>query len=135
MIDLVCSSYKEDQHDIETDSDDLIEMVGEAGEELLDEDSETIEKVMDTRTGKKGGEAFLLDSLFKTKRGFATCLKVVCPSPLATGASTTGYSVQENGDPSEGFDPENDEGETHYLIDRSRNKGTKTPSRRVPTIL
>ncbi|XP_034391001.1 chromodomain-helicase-DNA-binding protein 2 isoform X3 [Cyclopterus lumpus] len=81
-------SYKEDQHDFETDSDDLIEMVGEAGEELQDEDSETIEKVMDTRTGKKG----------------------------ATGASTTGYSVQENGDPGEGFDPENDEGETHYLI-------------------
>uniref|UniRef100_A0A8C2XSK1 Chromodomain helicase DNA binding protein 2 n=1 Tax=Cyclopterus lumpus TaxID=8103 RepID=A0A8C2XSK1_CYCLU len=80
--------YKEDQHDFETDSDDLIEMVGEAGEELQDEDSETIEKVMDTRTGKKG----------------------------ATGASTTGYSVQENGDPGEGFDPENDEGETHYLI-------------------
>uniref|UniRef100_A0AAQ4PUS1 Chromodomain helicase DNA binding protein 2 n=1 Tax=Gasterosteus aculeatus aculeatus TaxID=481459 RepID=A0AAQ4PUS1_GASAC len=79
---------REDQHDFETDSDDLIEMTGDAGEEQQDDDSETIEKVMDTRTGKKG----------------------------ATGASTTGYAVQENGDPNEGFDPEKDEGETQYLI-------------------
>uniref|UniRef100_A0A672H0I9 Uncharacterized protein n=1 Tax=Salarias fasciatus TaxID=181472 RepID=A0A672H0I9_SALFA len=84
----VCYSYKEDQHDFETDSDDLIEMTGDACEEQQDDDSETIEKVMDTRTGKKG----------------------------ATGASTTVYAVQENGDPCEGFDPENDEGETQYLI-------------------
>ncbi|KAM7414528.1 hypothetical protein PAMA_019374 [Pampus argenteus] len=81
-------SYKEDQHDFETDSDDLIEMTGDAGEEQQDDDSETIEKVMDTRVGKKG----------------------------ATGASTTVYSLEENGDPCEGFDPENDEGETQYLI-------------------
>ncbi|XP_010732610.3 chromodomain-helicase-DNA-binding protein 2 isoform X2 [Larimichthys crocea] len=81
-------SYKEDQHDFETDSDDLIEMTGEAGEEQQDDDSETIERVLDTRTGKKG----------------------------ATGASTTVYSLEENGDPGEGFDLENDEGETQYLI-------------------
>uniref|UniRef100_A0A8C4ERJ7 Chromodomain helicase DNA binding protein 2 n=1 Tax=Dicentrarchus labrax TaxID=13489 RepID=A0A8C4ERJ7_DICLA len=59
-----------------------------AGEEQQDDDSETIERVMDTRTGKKG----------------------------ATGASTTVYAVEENGDPSQGFDPEKDEGETQYLI-------------------
>ncbi|XP_055365570.1 chromodomain-helicase-DNA-binding protein 2 isoform X3 [Betta splendens] len=81
-------SYKEDQHDFETDSDDLIEMTGDAGEEQQDDDSETIEKVMDTRTGKKG----------------------------ANGASTTVYAVEENGDPSEGFDPKSDEGEIQYLI-------------------
>uniref|UniRef100_A0A669BEJ4 Chromodomain helicase DNA binding protein 2 n=1 Tax=Oreochromis niloticus TaxID=8128 RepID=A0A669BEJ4_ORENI len=81
-------SYKEDQHDFETDSDDLIEMTGDACEEQQDDDSETIEKVMDARTGKKG----------------------------ATGACTTVYAVEENGDPCEGFDPEKDEGETHYLI-------------------
>ncbi|XP_059917236.1 chromodomain-helicase-DNA-binding protein 2 isoform X1 [Gadus macrocephalus] len=81
-------SYKEDQHDLETDSDDLIEMAGDVAEEQQDDDSETIERVMDTRTAKKG----------------------------ATGASTTMYSVEENGDPSAGFDPEKDEGETHYLI-------------------
>lgn len=55
---LLCYSYKEDQHDFETDSDDLIEMTGDAGEEQQDDDSETIEKVMDTRIGKKGGEIF-----------------------------------------------------------------------------
>uniref|UniRef100_A0A673CE79 Chromodomain helicase DNA binding protein 2 n=1 Tax=Sphaeramia orbicularis TaxID=375764 RepID=A0A673CE79_9TELE len=65
-----------------------IEMTGDAGEEQQDDDSETIEKVMDTRIGKKG----------------------------ATGASTTVYAVEENGDPCEGFDAENDEGETQYLI-------------------
>uniref|UniRef100_A0A7N8XLL8 Chromodomain helicase DNA binding protein 2 n=1 Tax=Mastacembelus armatus TaxID=205130 RepID=A0A7N8XLL8_9TELE len=81
-------SYKEDQHDFETDSDDLIEMTGDAGEEQQDDDSETIEKVMDTRIGKKG----------------------------AVGASTTVYAIEENGDPCEGFDPDKDEGETQYLI-------------------
>lgn len=47
-------SYKEDD-DFETDSDDLIEMTGEGVEEQQD-NSETIEKVMDGRVGKKGGE-------------------------------------------------------------------------------
>lgn len=61
---LLCSSYKEDQHDFETDSDDLIEMTGDACEEQQDDDSETIEKVMDARTGKKGGDTFSLVSLF-----------------------------------------------------------------------
>lgn len=57
-------SYKEDQHDFETDSDDLIEMA-EGTEDVQDEDSETIEKVMDTRIGKKGGErvSFLVSGL------------------------------------------------------------------------
>lgn len=59
-------SYKEDQHDFETDSDDLIEMA-EGTEDVQDEDSETIEKVMDTRIGKKGGErvSFLVSGLLK----------------------------------------------------------------------
>ena len=53
-------SYKEDQHDFETDSDDLIEMTGDACEEQQDDDSETIEKVVDTRIGKKGGDQLTL---------------------------------------------------------------------------
>ncbi|XP_028813134.1 chromodomain-helicase-DNA-binding protein 2 isoform X1 [Denticeps clupeoides] len=81
-------SYKEDQNDFETDSDDLIEMAGDAAEEQQDDDSETIEKVMDTRTGKKG----------------------------ASGPCTTLYAMEENRDPGVGFDPEKDEGETQYLI-------------------
>lgn len=81
-------SYKEDQHDFETDSDDLIEMTGEAGEEQQDDDSETIEKVMDTRTGKKG----------------------------ATGSRTTLYALEDNGDPNEGFNLDTEEGEIHYFV-------------------
>ncbi|XP_023671128.1 chromodomain-helicase-DNA-binding protein 2 [Paramormyrops kingsleyae] len=81
-------SYKEDLNDFETDSDDLIEMAGEAGDEQQDNDSETIEKVMDVRTGRKG----------------------------AMGASTTLYAVEANGDPCADFDPGKDEGETQYLI-------------------
>uniref|UniRef100_A0A4X2KFS7 Chromodomain helicase DNA binding protein 2 n=1 Tax=Vombatus ursinus TaxID=29139 RepID=A0A4X2KFS7_VOMUR len=79
-------SYKEDD-DFETDSDDLIEMTGEGVEEQHD-NSETIEKVMDARFGKKG----------------------------ATGASTTVYATEANGNPSADFDPEKDEGEVQYLI-------------------
>ncbi|XP_059952867.1 chromodomain-helicase-DNA-binding protein 2 isoform X5 [Mesoplodon densirostris] len=79
-------SYKEDD-DFETDSDDLIEMTGEGVDEQQD-NSETIEKVLDSRLGKKG----------------------------ATGASTTVYAVEANGDPSGDFDPEKDEGEVQYLI-------------------
>ena len=56
-------SYKEDQHDLETDSDDLIEMAGDVAEEQQDDDSETIERVMDTRTAKKGGQAPSVDCL------------------------------------------------------------------------
>uniref|UniRef100_A0A8C2BVM9 Chromodomain helicase DNA binding protein 2 n=1 Tax=Cyprinus carpio TaxID=7962 RepID=A0A8C2BVM9_CYPCA len=83
----VCCSYKEDQNDFETDSDDLIEMA-EGAEEQQDDDSETIEKVLETKIGKKG----------------------------ATGASTTLYAIEENGDPGADFDPEKDEGETQFLI-------------------
>uniref|UniRef100_A0A8C3T037 DNA helicase n=1 Tax=Chelydra serpentina TaxID=8475 RepID=A0A8C3T037_CHESE len=79
-------SYKEDD-DFETDSDDLIEMTGEGADEQQD-NSETIEKVMDARVGKKG----------------------------ATGASTTVYETEANGNPSADFDPEKDEGEVQYLI-------------------
>ncbi|XP_076847370.1 chromodomain-helicase-DNA-binding protein 2 isoform X2 [Brachyhypopomus gauderio] len=80
-------SYKEDQNDFETDSDDLIEMA-EGTEDLQDDDSETIEKVMDTRVGRK----------------------------TAIGAATTLYAVEANGDPGADFDPEKEEGETHFLI-------------------
>uniref|UniRef100_A0A7M4FHU1 Chromodomain helicase DNA binding protein 2 n=1 Tax=Crocodylus porosus TaxID=8502 RepID=A0A7M4FHU1_CROPO len=85
-LSLVLYSYKEDD-DFETDSDDLIEMTGEGADEQQD-NSETIEKVLDVRIGKKG----------------------------ATGASTTVYATEANGDPSADFDPEKDEREVQYLI-------------------
>ncbi|XP_075063814.1 chromodomain-helicase-DNA-binding protein 2 isoform X2 [Mixophyes fleayi] len=79
-------SYKEDD-DFETDSDDLIEMAGEEAEEQEDS-HETIEKVSESRTGKKG----------------------------ATGASTTVYATEANGDPCADFKPETEEGEQQFLI-------------------
>lgn len=42
--------------------------------------------------------------------------RFLTPAFLATGASTTVYAVEENGDPNGGFEPESDEGETQYLI-------------------
>uniref|UniRef100_A0A8C2BUQ8 Chromodomain helicase DNA binding protein 2 n=1 Tax=Cyprinus carpio TaxID=7962 RepID=A0A8C2BUQ8_CYPCA len=62
--------------------------MAEGAEEQQDDDSETIEKVLETKIGKKG----------------------------ATGASTTLYAIEENGDPGADFDPEKDEGETQFLI-------------------
>lgn len=79
-------SYKEDD-DFETDSDDLIEMGAEEAEEQ-EESNETIEKVLESRTGKKG----------------------------AIGAPTTVYAVETNGDPCADFNPETDEGEHQFLI-------------------
>ncbi|XP_055517458.1 chromodomain-helicase-DNA-binding protein 2 isoform X5 [Leucoraja erinacea] len=79
-------SYKEDD-DFETDSDDLIEVTGEPALEEND-DSETIEKVIDSRRGKKG----------------------------AIGARTTVYAVEADGNPGADFDPEKDESEVQYLI-------------------
>ncbi|XP_040270140.1 chromodomain-helicase-DNA-binding protein 2 isoform X7 [Bufo bufo] len=78
-------SYKEDD-DFETDSDDLIEMAGEEAEEE-EESHETIEKVLESRTGKKG----------------------------AVGAPTTVYAVEMNGNPCADFNPETD-GEHQFLI-------------------
>uniref|UniRef100_A0AAR2KEB7 DNA helicase n=1 Tax=Pygocentrus nattereri TaxID=42514 RepID=A0AAR2KEB7_PYGNA len=66
---------------------DLIEMA-EGTEDMQDDDSETIEKVVDTRVGRKA----------------------------ATGATTTLYAVEANGDPGADFDPEKEEGETQYFI-------------------
>ncbi|GCB69779.1 hypothetical protein scyTo_0001125 [Scyliorhinus torazame] len=79
-------SYKEDD-DFETDSDDLIEVTGEPAMEEND-DSETIEKVIDSRIWKKG----------------------------VVGAPTTVYAVEAGGNPGADFDPEKDEKEVHYLI-------------------
>nr|XP_056722084.1 chromodomain-helicase-DNA-binding protein 2 [Euleptes europaea] len=92
-------SYKEDD-DFETDSDDLIEMTGEGAEEQQD-NSETIEKVMDARMGRKGERCSLSRPL---------------PPSTAIGASTTVYTTEASGDPCANFDPEKEEGEAQYLI-------------------
>uniref|UniRef100_A0A336MTF9 Chromodomain-helicase-DNA-binding protein 1 n=1 Tax=Culicoides sonorensis TaxID=179676 RepID=A0A336MTF9_CULSO len=82
-------SYKEASEDEPTDSEDLVEM--EYDEETVQEDdkSETIERVVGKRIGKKG----------------------------ATGSCTTMYQVDEHGDPNEGCN-EKDKANTEvqYLI-------------------
>ena len=48
-------SYKEDE-DMKTDSDDLVEVLGEDVPPPEEEEFETLERVMDCRIGRKRGE-------------------------------------------------------------------------------
>ncbi|XP_062547170.1 chromodomain-helicase-DNA-binding protein 1 isoform X2 [Armigeres subalbatus] len=87
-------SYKEASGDDVTDSEDLLEVDQEAEEAAAaaaaeEEKSETIERIIGQRMGKKG----------------------------ATGATTTTYAVDEGGDPNEGIDEKDtDSIEQQYLI-------------------
>nr|XP_020026656.1 chromodomain-helicase-DNA-binding protein 1 isoform X2 [Castor canadensis] len=80
-------SYKEDE-EMKTDSDDLLEVCGEDVPQPEEEEFETIEKFMDCRIGRKG----------------------------ATGATTTIYAVEADGDPNAGFEKNKEPGEIQYLI-------------------
>lgn len=73
-LSLVLYSYKEDD-DFETDSDDLIEMTGEGADEQQD-NSETIEKVLDVKIGKKGG-MLLQDAVLGYESGHICSLSLV----------------------------------------------------------
>ncbi|KAG8456346.1 hypothetical protein GDO86_002215 [Hymenochirus boettgeri] len=80
-------SYKEDE-EMKTDSDDLLEVCGEDVPQPEEDEFETIERVMDSRFGRKG----------------------------ATGGTTTIYAVEADGDPNAGFDKSKEAGETQYLL-------------------
>ncbi|XP_058919475.1 chromodomain-helicase-DNA-binding protein 1 isoform X2 [Kogia breviceps] len=80
-------SYKEDE-EMKTDSDDLLEVCGEDVPQPEEEEFETIERFMDCRIGRKG----------------------------ATGATTTIYAVEADGDPNAGFEKNKEPGEIQYLI-------------------
>uniref|UniRef100_A0A8C3THZ9 Chromodomain helicase DNA binding protein 1 n=1 Tax=Chelydra serpentina TaxID=8475 RepID=A0A8C3THZ9_CHESE len=80
-------SYKEAE-ETKTDSDDLLEVCGEDVPQPEEDEFETIEKFMDSRVGRKA----------------------------ATGATTTIYAVEADGDPNAGFDKSKEPGETQYLI-------------------
>uniref|UniRef100_A0A087X3A5 Uncharacterized protein n=1 Tax=Poecilia formosa TaxID=48698 RepID=A0A087X3A5_POEFO len=80
-------SYKEAE-DINTDSDDLVEVLGEDVPMPEEEEFETIERVMDCRLGRK----------------------------RATGSSTTVYAVEADGDPNFDFDSNKETGEVQYFI-------------------
>uniref|UniRef100_A0A8B9IPA9 DNA helicase n=1 Tax=Anser cygnoides TaxID=8845 RepID=A0A8B9IPA9_ANSCY len=80
-------SYKEAE-EAKTDSDDLLEVCGEDVPQPEEDEFETIEKFMDSRIGRKG----------------------------ATGAATTIYAVEADGDPNIGFEKSKEPGEVQYLI-------------------
>ncbi|XP_022915044.1 chromodomain-helicase-DNA-binding protein 1 [Onthophagus taurus] len=83
-------SYKEASEDDKTDSEDLLEVdAAEQVEPVAEDKSETIEKILGQRKGKKG----------------------------VTGNITTCYYVEENGDPNDGADLLDDDNlEDQYLI-------------------
>ncbi|XP_058681976.1 chromodomain-helicase-DNA-binding protein 1 isoform X3 [Poecile atricapillus] len=80
-------SYKEAE-ETKTDSDDLLEVCGEDVPQPEEDEFETIEKFMDSRIGRKG----------------------------ATGAATTIYAVEADGDPNAGFEKSKEPAEIQYLI-------------------
>ncbi|XP_051539181.1 chromodomain-helicase-DNA-binding protein 1 isoform X2 [Myxocyprinus asiaticus] len=80
-------SYKEDE-ELKTDSDDLVEVCGEDVPPPEEDEFDTLERVMEMRMGWKG----------------------------ATGAVTTVYAVEADGDPNANFDPNRQPGEVQYLI-------------------
>lgn len=76
------------------------------------DNSETIERVIETRFGRKGG------SFFELTWWYNSFLISFNRLDLATGPSTTIYTVEENGDPNVDFDPvrEPDKSEQQYFI-------------------
>ncbi|KAF3702432.1 Chromodomain-helicase-DNA-binding protein 1 [Channa argus] len=80
-------SYKEDE-ELKTDSDDLVEILGEDVPQPEEDEFETLERVMDSRIGRK----------------------------MATGSATTVYAVEADGDPNANFNPSKDTGDIQYLI-------------------
>ncbi|XP_048786282.1 chromodomain-helicase-DNA-binding protein 1-like isoform X5 [Lagopus muta] len=80
-------SYKEAE-ETKTDSDELLEVCGEDVPQPEEDEFETIEKFMDSRIGRKG----------------------------ATGAATTIYAIEADGDPNTGFEKSKEPGEIQYLI-------------------
>ncbi|XP_066991707.2 chromodomain-helicase-DNA-binding protein 1 isoform X2 [Anabrus simplex] len=82
-------SYKEASDEDKTGSEDLVEVDWSEAVPVEPDNSETIEKVIAQRVGKKG----------------------------VTGNQTTVYAVEENGDPNKDFDPNDSESsELQYLI-------------------
>uniref|UniRef100_A0A8D3CCD7 DNA helicase n=1 Tax=Scophthalmus maximus TaxID=52904 RepID=A0A8D3CCD7_SCOMX len=84
-------SYKEDE-ELKTDSDDVVEVLGEDVPQPEEDEFETLERVMDCRIGRKRG-----------KRN-------------ATGSVTTVYAVEADGDPNSNFNPNKEAGDVQYLI-------------------
>ncbi|XP_049594392.1 chromodomain-helicase-DNA-binding protein 1 [Syngnathus scovelli] len=80
-------SYKEDE-ELKTDSDDLVEVLGEDVPQPEEDEFETLERVMESRIGRK----------------------------RAVGSVTTVYAVEADGDPNTNFNSNKEAGEIQYLI-------------------
>lgn len=66
-------SYKEDE-ELKTDSDDLVEVLGEDVPQPEEDEFETLERVMDCRIGrKKGKKQFTLSSLCRAATQISCC--------------------------------------------------------------
>lgn len=52
-------SYKEDE-ELKTDSDDLVEVLGEDVPQFEEDEFETLERVMDSRIGRKRGKKVII---------------------------------------------------------------------------
>lgn len=63
-------SYKEDD-EMKTDSDDLVEVIGEDVPPPEEEEFETLERVMEMRIGRRGGKK-VMEVMIGKKRGKRT---------------------------------------------------------------
>lgn len=100
----------------------MVEVCGEDVPPPEEDEFETLERVMGIRIGRKGGRSFVhgLSFLLKKKK-----LLHLLKSPLAqkcylflaaTGATTTVYAVEADGDPNANFNPNKQPGDVQYLI-------------------
>lgn len=110
-------SYKEDE-ELKTDSDDLVEVLGEDVPQLEEDEFETVERVMDSRIGRKRGRR---TEPRGTEPGSSTEILPrltgdLLPCPAATGSATTVYAVEADGDPNADFTPSKEAGDVQYLI-------------------
>ncbi|KAK2513411.1 Chd1 [Columba guinea] len=116
-------SYKEAE-ETKTDSDDLLEVCGEDVPQTEEDEFETIEKFMDSRVGRKGGdESNITEKTTSSSSGafpgdhFRNAKKILVRKDIvATGAATTIYAVEADGDPNAGFEKSKEPGEIQYLI-------------------
>ncbi len=76
----------------------------------MDENVETIEKILKYRFGRKDGRAQLKKTVLNLPS-----LKILLCSP-ATGSKTAVYIVEEAGDPNKDFDAKTGDGEEQYFI-------------------
>lgn len=76
-------SYKEDE-ELKTDSDDMVEVLGEDVPQPEEDEFETLERVMESRIGRKRGESdnIYKDSTFHSHIDIAACDVLRCTQEI-----------------------------------------------------